>query len=73
MSRDQSDTRTPAERVGDIEKILDAMGRGIRKALLEHKRAGNPVAIWRDGAVVWLAPEEIPVSEEEPALLADEG
>jgi hypothetical protein len=26
-----------------------------------RKRAGNPIAIWRDGKVVWLAPEEIPV------------
>jgi hypothetical protein len=29
-----------------------------------HKRAGNPIAVWRDGQVVWLSPEEIPVSLE---------
>ena len=35
----------------------------LRAALLDHKRAGNPVAVWRDGQVVWIAPEDIPVDE----------
>jgi len=35
--------------------------RAVRKALREHKRAGNPVAVWRDGKVVVLQPEEIEV------------
>ena len=29
----------------------------VRKARQDHKRAGNPVAEWRDGKVVWIAPE----------------
>jgi hypothetical protein len=24
-----------------------------------HARAGNPVAAWEDGKVVWLGPEEV--------------
>lgn len=43
-----------------IEEILR---RAVRAALLDHKRAGNPVAVWQDGKVVILAPAEIPVDE----------
>ena len=66
MSEKQPDRRTPAERVDDLPAMHEAMARGIRAALRRHKRAGNPVAIWRDGAVVLIAPEDIPVDEEEP-------
>jgi monomeric isocitrate dehydrogenase len=38
-----------------------ALKEGVREALLRHKQAGNPIVIWRDGKVVWLKPEEIPV------------
>ena len=48
------------ERVGNIARNRRAMGLAIREALLQHKRAGNPVAVWRDGQVVWVPPEEIP-------------
>ena len=52
--------RTPAERVDDMPRILAAMRQAVREALLQHKRAGNPVAVWRDGQVVWVPPTEIP-------------
>lgn len=51
----------------EVERIL---GRAVRQALLMHKRAGNPVAGWRDGKVVVIPAEEIPVDdlpENEPA------
>jgi hypothetical protein len=51
---------TRAERVEDIERILEVLTEAVREALLRHKRAGNPVAVWRDGRVVWIAPEDIP-------------
>lgn len=51
---------TPAERVHDIPRILHALRQAVREALLDHKRAGNSVAVWRDGRVVWIPPEEIP-------------
>lgn len=41
------------------EAIDRAVARAAREALLMHKRAGNPVAVWRDGRVVLLQPEEI--------------
>jgi hypothetical protein len=44
----------------DLPRILKAMTRAVQKALRRHKQLGNPVAVWRDGGVVWLSPEEIP-------------
>lgn len=41
------------------EEINRAYERAVREALLMHKRAGNPVAVWRDGKVVLLQPDEI--------------
>lgn len=40
--------------------MLEAMRLAVREALALHKQAGNPVAVWRDGRVVWIAPEDIP-------------
>ena len=40
----------------DVEKALQ---RAVRQALLMHKRIGNPIAIWKDGRVVIIPPEEI--------------
>ena len=53
--------RPPAERVEDIPRILEALKQAVREALLRHKQAGNPVAIWQDDRVVWIQPEDIPV------------
>ena len=43
------------------EEINKAYEQAVRKALLMHKRANNPVAIYRDGKVVILQPGDIPV------------
>jgi len=58
-----SDTRPPSERVDDLDRILEALRVAVREALRDHARAGNPVAVWRDGRVVWIPPEEIPVDD----------
>ncbi len=42
----------------DVERALQ---RAVRHALLMHKRIGNPIAIWRDGRVVIIPPEEIDI------------
>jgi len=41
--------------------IDKALKQGVQEALLKHKQAGNPIVVWRDGKIVWLKPEEIPV------------
>jgi ABC-type proline/glycine betaine transport system ATPase subunit len=52
-----------AEHAKDIEKVLR---RAVNHALLMHKRLGNPIAIWKDGKVVIVPPEEIFISPEFP-------
>jgi hypothetical protein len=37
-----------------------AFKRAVRDALRKHKQANNPVAIWRNGKIVILQPDEIP-------------
>ena len=41
--------------------IDNALKKAIQETLLRHKQAGNPIVVWRDGKIVWLKPEEIPV------------
>ena len=45
------------------DAIREAIARGARIALIEHKRAGHPIAVWRDSQVVWIAPEDIALDE----------
>ena len=40
--------------------VIDRLFRAaVRDALREHKNAGNPVAVWRNGKVVLIRPDEI--------------
>lgn len=55
---------TPAERVSDLKRIERALRAAVRDALQRHKRDGDPVAVWRDGRVVWLPPDQIPTADE---------
>ncbi|MEO7674335.1 MAG: hypothetical protein ABIU09_09700 [Pyrinomonadaceae bacterium] len=43
------------------EEITPAYERAVREALLKHKKAGNSIAISRDGKVVILQPDEIEI------------
>lgn len=62
------------EAVDDIQTILEsdrperAMRKAVREAVRRHKLLGFPIAVSRDGEVVWIPPEEIevPAPEEEP-------
>lgn len=54
--------QAPVDRVDDIPAILDALALAVQEALAEHKRAGNPVAIWRNDRVEWVQPKDIPDS-----------
>lgn len=58
---------TPAERAQDIPRIQEALRQAVREALRDHKRAGRSVAVWRDGRVAWIPPEEIPDWPADPA------
>jgi hypothetical protein len=39
--------------------INEAINRAVREDVLKHARAGQPVATWQNGQVVWIEPEEI--------------
>jgi hypothetical protein len=44
----------------DPERVDALVGEAIALAIEEHRRLGNPIAVWRDGTVVWIQPEDIP-------------
>ncbi len=48
-----------AEQAEAIELILQE---GVRQTLSIHQRLGNSIAIWKDGKVVIVPPEEIVIS-----------
>jgi hypothetical protein len=61
-TRLNSQQRTRAEfirRVTNLDTMTERMASATRAAVLTHKRAGNPIAIWRDGDVVIVQPEDI--------------
>lgn len=39
--------------------LEEVFRRAVRQALAEHERAGNPVAIWRDGRVAIVPAAEV--------------
>jgi hypothetical protein len=55
-----------SELMANAELVTAAIQRAVREAVLEHARAGNPVATSRDGKVVWITPEEILTSFADP-------
>jgi len=50
----------------DVEALFR---QAVQRALWRHKRLGNSVAVWENGQVVIVPPEEIEVDER---LLADD-
>jgi hypothetical protein len=38
-----------------------ALKEAVAEAIAEHKRRGNPIALWRDGKVIVIPSEEIVV------------
>jgi hypothetical protein len=45
--------------VKDGRRIDEALQRGVRQALLEHRREGRPVVVFRNGRTMQLEIEEI--------------
>ncbi|MDY7000392.1 MAG: hypothetical protein SVS15_01255 [Thermodesulfobacteriota bacterium] len=54
--------KTISEVFAEGTPIDEAIKEAVRQAVLEHKRAGRSLPVWRDNKVVWIPPEEIPVS-----------
>jgi hypothetical protein len=51
----------PAADADDLlqDRIVEAIGDAVQEAIRDHKRAGNPIAEWRDGRVVLVPPDQI--------------
>jgi hypothetical protein len=64
MAADMTPSRSLTDRLRDVRLIEQALVRAVQGALLRHKQAGNPVVEWRDGQIVWVAPEDIPIATE---------
>jgi hypothetical protein len=45
--------------IKDNRAVTTALRAGVREALVRHRKAGEPVAEWRNGKTVWLGPKEI--------------
>ena len=56
-----------AEPQKDVDRILrderrvvdEALKRGVRKAMLRHKKDGLQVVVERDGKIEWVKPEDL--------------
>lgn len=51
----------PFEILNHPEKMREIMQLGIYKALLQHKRANNPICESRDGNIRWVQPKDIKI------------
>lgn len=38
----------------DGKQITETLQRAVREAVEMHRRAGNPIAVWKDGKAVWI-------------------
>ena len=54
------DRKKMANRFTKEEEVSRLMGEAVRKALAEHKRKSNSIAVWRGGQVVIVPSEDIP-------------
>ena len=60
-----AEKKTIDELFREGKEIDNALRKAVQQALLKHKKAGNPIAEWRDGKVVLVRPEDIVVEEKQ--------
>ena len=65
MNKNTNQTQDEISRIfNDADVVTKAIQAGINAALLKHKQLGNPICVWREGKVVWIAPENINAKKE---------
>lgn len=47
------------EILSDEKQITETLQRAVNEAVLAHKRAGNPIATWKNGKAVWVKSEKV--------------
>jgi hypothetical protein len=45
--------------------IDQALQRAVQRAIWRHRQIGLPIVEWRDGKIVWIPPEEIPLLKQQ--------
>ncbi len=63
QQRTQNGSVQPHDVFGTPGLVEAAMNKGVREALRRHKLLGESIAVWRDGKVVIVPPEEIEIPE----------
>lgn len=54
-NRTGKDKRDKIEEIfADEKQITEALQRAVLEAVEMHKRAGNPIVVWKEGEVVWI-------------------
>ena len=56
--------RPSAPLLADHEIVHNQMREAVLDALRDHKKAGNPVAVWEDGKVKIIQPEDMVLPDE---------
>lgn len=60
MTQKQTEAREELNRRLESHDFLtQAIQKAVVDAVLDHKRAGNPIVGWQNGRVVWIEPEDI--------------
>lgn len=54
--------KTKGKEMSLKDKAIAAMEEAIAAVVEDHRRRNIPLAVWRDGKVVMLSPEQVPVS-----------
>ncbi len=57
--------RDISEILSDPTVLVQAVREAVQDAIQRHKQMGLPMAIWKDGHVTWVAPEELERMPEE--------
>jgi hypothetical protein len=60
----KTQNKIPRQVLADGKLIEEIFRRAVRRALLEHKRAGNTIAAWEDGQVVLIPAERIRIEDD---------
>ncbi|MGA2033354.1 MAG: antitoxin family protein [Thermoguttaceae bacterium] len=57
--------RDISEILSDPNVVVEALREAVQDEVKRHKQMGLPMAIWRDGKVVWVPAEELEEAKEE--------
>jgi len=63
MTIGANDSQRLAQLRAEVAAVEAAMREVVKDVVLLHKRAGQPLVVWRDGGVVLIPPDQIPTDD----------